>query len=152
MTETLDVKRKTRYKKNCDVSALSSDFCEFKGLVFVRYLDHVQYSRTSALAMAPQVRKTIGWLVYECEQYVTLSWDCDSGPPTLRGGDPKATGLVILKSDILEFKRLDDYLMLLKEDLQCILNSELVITTARVGVSNRLEAKNSRKREAESNK
>ncbi len=90
--------------------------------------------------------------VYECEQYVTLSWDCDSGPPTLRGGDPKATGLVILKSDILEFKRLDDYLMLLKEDLQCILNSELVITTARVGVSNRLEAKNSRKREAESDK
>jgi len=101
--------------------------CEFKGLVFVRYLDHVQYNRASALAMAPQTRETVGWLVYECQEYITLSWDRDSGPATLHGGDPKATGIVILKLDILELRRLEDPARLLKETLQCHLNSQPTI-------------------------
>jgi len=75
-------------------------------LVFVRYVDHVLYNRALAMVMKPQVRKAVGWLVYECEQYVTLTWDCDDEPPTLHGGDPKASGLVLLKTDILELKRL----------------------------------------------
>lgn len=80
---------------------------KFKGVTFIRYLDHVLYNRTSALAMKPQIRETIGWLVYECERYVTIAWDRDAGPPTLHGGDPKASGMVILKSDILEIKNLE---------------------------------------------
>jgi hypothetical protein len=74
--------------------------------VCVRYFDHVFYNRAIALAMKPQIRKAIGWLVYECDQYITLSWDRDDEPPTLHGGDPKASGMVILKSDILELKKL----------------------------------------------
>ena len=77
----------------------------FKELTFVRYVDHVLYHRTSALSMQPQVRETVGWLVYECEQYVTLTWDRDAEPPTLKGGDPKASGTVLLKSDILVLKK-----------------------------------------------
>jgi hypothetical protein len=79
---------------------------EFSGLVFVRYLDHVAYNRCSALVMQPQKRETVGWLVYECSEYLTLAFDRDAGPPTLKGGDPKASGLVLLKSDVLEMKRL----------------------------------------------
>jgi hypothetical protein len=75
-----------------------------KQMVFVRYLDHVLYNRSSALAVKPQVREAVGWLVYEGEQYVTLAWDCDAEPLTLKGGDPKASALVLLKSDILELK------------------------------------------------
>lgn len=45
-----------------------------KGLIFVRYLDQVLYNRASSLAMKPQVREAVGWLVYECEAYVTLTW------------------------------------------------------------------------------
>jgi hypothetical protein len=78
---------------------------EFKGVIFVRYLDHVLYHRASALVMKPQVRKAIGWLIYECEQYIILAWDSDDEPPTLHGGDSKASGLVLLKSDILELKK-----------------------------------------------
>ncbi len=84
----------------------------FEDVVFVHYLDHVQYSRAPALAMAPQSRETIGWLIYECNEYVTISWDRDAGTPTLRGGDPKATGLVLLKSDILDLRPLKDALEL----------------------------------------
>ena len=79
---------------------------EFKGVIFVRYLDHVLYNRSSALFMKPQVRKAIGWLIYECDQYITLTWDSDDEPPTLHAGDPKASGLVLLRSDILELKKL----------------------------------------------
>ena len=105
-------------------SVISTDFFSsgFERLIFVRYLDHVLYNRTSALAMQPQIRKAIGWLVYECEQYVILAWDCDDEPPTLHGGDPKASGLVLLKSDILELKRLDGHGRPLKENSGCHLN------------------------------
>ncbi len=92
---------------------------EFKELIFVRYLDHVIFNRVSALAMKPQVREAVGWLVYECEYYITLTWDRDADPPTLKGGDPKATGLVLLKTDIKELKRLEP----LQKYCYCHLNS-----------------------------
>jgi hypothetical protein len=56
--------------------------------------------------MKPQTREAVGWLVYDCELYVILSWDWDAEPPTLHGGDPKASGLVLLKSDILDIQLL----------------------------------------------
>ena len=73
----------------------------FENLIYVRYLDHVLYNRSSALLMDPQTREAVGWLVYDCDLYIILSWDRDAGPPTLKGGDPKASGLVLLKSDIV---------------------------------------------------
>ena len=75
-------------------------------LIFVRYRDHVLYNRSSALAMQPQIREAVGWLIYDCELYVILSWDRDAEPPTLHGGDVKASGLVLLKSDILDLQKL----------------------------------------------
>jgi hypothetical protein len=103
---------------------------EFRDVVFVRYLDHVAYSRTSALVMKPQVREAVGWLVYECEYYITITWDRDSGPPTIKGGDPKASGLVLLKSDVLELKRLRVEETLLQSNLSTHLNSELPTTNS----------------------
>jgi hypothetical protein len=76
-------------------------------LIHVHYADHVLYNRAQALAMQPQIREAIGWLIYECDNYLTLCWDRDAGPPTLRGGDPKASGLVLLKSDIITLEKLN---------------------------------------------
>jgi len=98
---------------------------EFNGLIFVRYLDHVLYNRTSAMVMKPQVREAVGWLVYECEYYITLTWDRDAEPPTLKGGDPKASGLVLLRSDMLEFKRLEVCGLPLQNNCYCHLNSAM---------------------------
>ena len=92
-------------------------------LVYVRYLDHVLFSRCSPLIMKPQIRETIGWLVYECNDFITLSWDRDAEPPTLKGGDLKASGLVLLKSDMLEFKKLEVCGLPLQKKLYCHLNS-----------------------------
>ena len=100
-----------------------AELSQTQELVFVRYLDHVLYHRSSALTMKPQLREAVGWLIYECDQYVTLAWDHDAEPPTLRGGDPKASGLVLLKTDILELKRLGIYSQPLQEISNCHLNS-----------------------------
>ena len=74
-------------------------------IVCVCYQDHVLYNRGDPTLMKPQVREAVGWLVYECADYIIMAWDRDAGPPTLRGGDPKASGLVVLRTDILELKR-----------------------------------------------
>jgi hypothetical protein len=113
---------------------------EFEGLIFVRYLDHVIFNRTSALAMKPQVRETVGWLVYECEYYITITWDRDADPPTLKGGDPKASGLVLLKSDILLMKKLP-----LQEISEWLLNSRQYIVKDEFALQAN-EAKNSNKK------
>ncbi len=39
-----------------------------------------------------------------------VSWDRDAGPPGLKGGDPKASGLVILRGEILDLRRATDAL------------------------------------------
>ena len=92
-------------------------------LVYVRYLDHVLFSRCSPLIMKPQIRETIGWLVYACNDFITLSWDRDAEPPTLKGGDSKASGLVLLKSDMLEFKKLEAQALPLQKNSYWHLNS-----------------------------
>lgn len=78
----------------------------FEKAVFVKYRDHVIYNRTSALKMNPQIREALGWLVHEAEGYIIISWDRDADPPSLHGGDPKASGLVLLKTDIVSLKKL----------------------------------------------
>jgi hypothetical protein len=58
-------------------------------LIYVRYRDHVQYNRSPALVMQPQIREAVGWLVYDCELYIILAWDRDAQPPTLQGETQK---------------------------------------------------------------
>ncbi len=79
--------------------------------------------------MKPQERETVGWLVYECDQYVTIAWDQDSEPPTLRGGDPKASGLVILKTDITKLERFEIHPEQSQKNLNWHLNSESAIVS-----------------------
>jgi hypothetical protein len=74
-------------------------------LVFLRYRDHVLYSRIDPASIKPQVRECVGWLIYQSDEYVVVAWDRDT-KPTLRGEGLKASGLVLLCSDILELKRI----------------------------------------------
>jgi hypothetical protein len=74
--------------------------------VHVAYRDHVHFHRASPLIMAPQLRECVGWLVYDCPDYIVVCWDRDAGPPTLKSGDPKASGLVILRGDVAKLETL----------------------------------------------
>lgn len=76
-------------------------------LVHVLYRDHLLFHRSDPDVMAPQIRECWGRLHYACDEYVIVVWDRDAGPPTLKGGDPKADGLLILRPNILELRRLN---------------------------------------------
>jgi hypothetical protein len=91
-------------------------------LIFVRYRDHVLFNRSSALMIQPQIREAVGWLIYDCDLYIIVAWDKDAQPPTLHDGDPKASGLVLLKSDILELQRLKICPLLLQKTSNWSLN------------------------------
>jgi hypothetical protein len=55
----------------------------------------------------PVMREAVGWLVYQCPEYVIVSLDRSANPPTLKGGDPNVLGHVLLRAEILELRKLD---------------------------------------------
>jgi hypothetical protein len=116
-------------------------------LIFVRYADHVLYNRASALAMQPQIREAIGWLIYECDSYITLCWDKDADPPTLHGGDPKASGLVLLKSDIISLERLKVSPNFSHENSKWVLNSSASIVKDEYALQTKKRKTQTKKRE-----
>jgi hypothetical protein len=73
--------------------------------------------------MKPQKREAVGWLIYDCEEYIVFSWDRDADLPTLRGGDAKASGLVLLKSDIVMLESLSEEISFSHENSNWVLNS-----------------------------
>jgi len=123
------------------LSSLSSEgLDEFAGLVYVQYVDHVVFHRAVADDMEPQIRETVGWLVSETEVCVTICYDRDTAPPTLRGGDAKASGLVLLKSAILVLKKLCKQAYKFKTD-RCNFSTTQIRakTSEKFGVSNKQE-------------
>jgi hypothetical protein len=108
-------------------SAFDEAYQKLDSMIYVRYLDHVIFSRCEPLVMRPHTRETVGWLNYEGEDYIVLSWDRDAEPPTLKGGDPKASGLVLLKTAILEFEKLQVQVLPLQQKPECHLNSPSAI-------------------------
>ena len=70
-------------------------------LVYVKFLDHVIFKDSQPRA-SPILRETIGWLVDENDHSVTLLWvrEPENGSPQVR----RATGICILKNDILELR------------------------------------------------
>jgi hypothetical protein len=74
-------------------------------IVVVRYRDHILFHQTDPVLLSPQTRETVGWLTDENSEYIILTWDRNF-KPTLKG-DPKASGLVLLRSDISEMRRIE---------------------------------------------
>lgn len=98
--------REMAASKSAERCMLSKKKLGSKDVVLVKYHDHVLYHRCNAATMKPQIRECVGWLIREAPDYVVLCWDRDAEPPTLKGGDPKASGLVLLRSVIQELKHL----------------------------------------------
>jgi len=75
-------------------------------LVYVRYRDHVLYRRTDPETMRPQVREAVGWLHKENGEAVWILWDRGVSNLPHERVRPEESGLVLLKADVLELRRL----------------------------------------------
>lgn len=74
-------------------------------IVYVRYLDHVLFKDVDLSVYAPSVRETVGWLDSETSDYVKIVWERFAEPDPRGEAKQKATGLVVLKSCILELQK-----------------------------------------------
>jgi hypothetical protein len=83
-------------------------------LVYVRYLDHVLFRDANPGAYGLFTREAIGWLDHEDNDCIRLVWERFAVPDPHGEAKQKETGLVILKSAILEIRRLcgENYLNL----------------------------------------
>lgn len=113
-------------------------------LVYVQYLDHVLFRNSDAGLFMPALRETVGWLHRETADAVWLLWERSVKPLPHERSPAEESGLVLLKSDIVEMRRLP---------LQEILNGLLFRASAltvncRVSASER-EAKNSARKKSE---
>ncbi len=83
-----------------------SDF-EPGQLVYIRYLDHVLFKDVDpATFSAPFMRETVGWLDFENNDYLRILWERFAMPNPPSETKLRATGLVILKTAILEMRRI----------------------------------------------
>ncbi len=74
-------------------------------VVICRYRDHVLFKDGDASQFQPWTRETVGWLDYEDEDYVRLVWERFSQANSPEEATARSTGLSILKSAILEIRR-----------------------------------------------
>lgn len=70
-------------------------------LVYVKYKDHLLYRNTDSRLLNPTLREAVGWLVKENDEALFLCFDRSTRilPHELPS---KESGLIILKTDILE--------------------------------------------------
>lgn len=77
-------------------------------LVYVRYKDHVLFRNSDPkLYENSNIRETSGWLMYETNEALFLIHDRSVKPLI---NEVRETGLIILKSDILEIKQYGSFI------------------------------------------
>ncbi len=74
-------------------------------LAYVKYEDHVVFHRADTESLTPEVRECVGWLTYQSENFITISWDRCGDPSTLNGGS-HTSGIVIMRNCIKEMRTL----------------------------------------------
>jgi len=75
-------------------------------LVYVRYRDHVLFRNANRNLHGPAIRETVGWLIKENADAVWILWDRGVEPLHHEKVPASESGLVILKSDVLEMRKI----------------------------------------------
>ena len=75
-------------------------------LVYIRYRDHLLFRNANSSLYRPAIRETVGWLIKENGSAVWILWDRSVKPLPHKRVPTSESGLVILKSDILEMRKI----------------------------------------------
>jgi len=76
-------------------------------LVYIRYRDHLLFKNLNPNNQFPSERECVGWVWKETFDVVWILWDRSVTPLPHERVRPQESGIVILKSDILEKKEID---------------------------------------------
>jgi len=75
-------------------------------LVYIRYRDHILFRNADPGLYQPAIRECVGWVLKENDDAVWILWDRSVEPLPHERFPASESGLVILKSDILEMKKI----------------------------------------------
>ena len=76
-------------------------------IFYVRYLDHVLFKNTDSDLCSPLARETVGWLARENDDAIWIVWDRSVERVSNLAIRPCESGLVVLKSGLLEMKKIE---------------------------------------------
>jgi hypothetical protein len=76
-------------------------------LVYIRYRDHVLFRNSDSSLYHPCIRECVGWITKEDEEAVCILFDRSIKPLPNQKTNLNETGLVLLKGDILEMRKLE---------------------------------------------
>ena len=76
-------------------------------LVLVRYRDHLLFRNLNTRYVEPVVRETVGWLIRETPEALLILWDRSVSPLPQGRMEPKASGLVLLRGDVISIRRIE---------------------------------------------
>ena len=76
-------------------------------LVKVRYRDHLLFRNLDPSKTSPCLRETVGWLIRETSEALFILWDRSVEPLPQGRMEPKASGLVLLRGDVISIRRLE---------------------------------------------
>ena len=75
-------------------------------VIRVRYLDHVLFRRVDPNLVEPSKREAVGWIIKQDAEALWICFDKPIESLPFEKPDP-ASGLVVLRRDILEIKELE---------------------------------------------
>ena len=93
--------RKDSETKNKKMLDLGKKFT----LTYMIYRDHVEFRNCNSITMRPCVRETVGWISFENSEAICICSDLPAKP--LEDNKTRESGLLILKSDIIELIQID---------------------------------------------
>jgi len=82
---------------------MTTSYPKCGSLAYIRYLDHLLYRNINHNRVEPVSRELVGWVAKENSDAVWIVFDRSIGNEACQA----ESGLVVLKSDILEMRRLD---------------------------------------------
>ena len=74
--------------------------------VYVCYQDHLLFRNADLNLCKPAVREAVGWIAKENDEAIWIIWERSAKPFADEKKRPDESGLVILKAEILEQRRL----------------------------------------------
>ncbi len=77
-------------------------------LVIIRYRDHVRFENADASFYKPWILEAVGWLDYEDEECIRIVQERFPEPRPVGNSRLRSTGVSIVKSTIVELRRVGE--------------------------------------------